>query len=221
MKRDNTMNILQHDSKSYFYRLFCIAASLLFLSGCSSFNETNLENSLGKDVDLIDYSYAIADDLIKNAYPPLIPRQREMALLTTTFVDNNNLKNTSHFGRLLQDNISSRFVQQGYTVHEVRLTRNLRIEELSGETILSRNLNLLNQSQKAQAILVGTISRSQRTMYISARLINPHDSTIIAANNYRLYMDSNVLAMFNLKKSGSDSDMIESPSEPLMNTLLY
>ncbi|MEE4166196.1 MAG: FlgO family outer membrane protein [Desulfocapsaceae bacterium] len=221
MKRDTIMYTSQNQAKSYFFTIFCIAASLFFLSGCSSFNETKLENSLGKDVDLIDYSYAIADDLLKTAYPPLIPRQREMALLTTTFVDNNNLKNTSHFGRLLQDNISSRFVQQGYTVHEVKLTGNLRIEEQSGETILSRNLNLLSRSQKAQAILIGTISHSQRTMYISARLVNPHDSTIISSNNYRLYMDNNVLAMFNLRKGGDDSDMIKSPSEPLMNSLLY
>ncbi len=199
----------------------CLTALLACLSGCSVFNETRLENSLGKDIDLIDFSYTIADDLVKTAFPPLIPRQKEMALLTTTFVDNNNLKITSHFGRLLQDNIGSRFVQQGYTVYEVKLTNNLHIEEGSGETILSRDLNRLNQSQKAQAILVGTISRTQRTMYISARLINPHDSTVISSKNYRLYMDDNVLAMFNLQRTDRDGEMISGPSEPLMNTLLY
>lgn len=213
--------MMQSTIKRYLADIACMTAVLIFLAGCSVFNETRLENSLGKDIDLIDYSYGIADDLVKNAFPPLIPRQRDMALLTTTFVDNNNLKNTSHFGRLLQDNIGSRFVQQGYTVHEVKLTNNLRIEEGSGETILSRDLNLLNQSQKAQAILVGTISRTQRTMYISARLINPHDSSIISSRNYRLYMDNNVLAMFNLQRNDSDGEMISSPSEPLMNSLLY
>ncbi len=205
----------------YLADIACMTAVLTCLAGCSVFNETRLENSLGKDIDLVDYSYGIADDLVKNAFPPLIPRQRGMALLTTTFVDNNNLKITSHFGRLLQDNIGSRFVQQGYTVHEVKLTNNLHIEEGSGETILSRDLGRLNRSQKAQAILVGTISRTQRTMYISARLINPHDSTIISSKNYRLYMDDNVLAMFNLQSRDSDGEMISSPSEPIMNTLLY
>ena len=199
----------------------CFAVILLSVSGCSYFNETKLENSLGKDVNIINYSYDIADDLVKNAYPPLIPRQQEMAILTTTFVNNNNLRNTSHFGRLLQDNIGSRFVQKGYTVNEVKLRKDLLIEEKSGETILSRNLELLDQSQKAQAILVGTISQAQRTMYISARLINPNDSTIIASKNYRLYMDKNVLAMFNLQLSGSNGDTIKPPSEPMMNAVLY
>ncbi len=213
--------MMQRTIKKYLTGTACLTAVLMILAGCSVFNETRLENSLGKDVDLIDYSYVIADDLLKNAFPPLIPRQPDMALLTTTFVDNNNLKITSHFGRLLQDNISSRFVQQGYTVHEVKMTDNLHIEEGSGETILSRDLGRLNRSQKAQAILVGTISRTQRTMYISARLINPHDSTIISSRNYRLYMDNNVLAMFNLQRRDSDGEMISSPSEPLMNSLLY
>ena len=221
MRTHKTAHDLISTIGQYLASTACITVTLIFLTGCTFFNETRLENSLGRDVDLIDYSYAIADDLISNAFPPIIPRQHEMALLTTTFVDNDNLKNTSHFGRLLQDNIGSRFVQQGYTVHEVRLTKNLRIEEESGETILSRDLNLISQSQKVQAILVGTISRSQRTMYITARLVNPHDSSIISSRNYRLYMDANVLAMFNLQRNNSDEEMISNPGEPIMNSLLY
>lgn len=215
------MYLLSKRLKNVSINIVCLAAALLFINGCSYFNETKLENSLGKDVNLISYSYDIADDLLKNAYPPLIPRQQDMSILTTTFVDNNNLQNTSHFGRLLQDNIGSRFVQSGYTVNEIKLRKDLLIEERSGETILSRNLKMLSQSQRAQAILVGTISQSQRTMYISARLINPNDSTIISSKNYRLYMDKNVLAMFNQQVSGGKGETIRPPSEPVMNSVLY
>ncbi len=215
------MHLLSYRLKAISIGIACCTAVLLSMSGCSYFNETKLENSLGKDVNLISYSYDIADDLMKNAYPPLIPRQQDMSILTTTFVDNNNLHITSHFGRLLQDTIGSRFVQKGYTVNEIKLRKDLLIEEGSGETILSRNLALLNQSQRAQAILVGTISQAQRTMYISARLIDPNDSTIISSKNYRLYMDKNVLAMFNLQVSGSSGETIGPPSEPFMNSVLY
>ena len=214
------MQLLSNRLKNISINIACLATVLLSISGCSYFNETKLENSLGKDVNLINYSYDIADDLVKNSFPPLIPRQQDMSILTTTFVDNNNLPNTSHFGRLLQDHIGSRFVQIGYTVNEIKLRKNLLIEEGSGETILSRNLELLNQSQRTQAILVGTISQAQRTMYISARLINPNDSTIISSKNYRLYMDKNVLTMFNLRLSGN-GDTIKPPSESKMNTILY
>lgn len=202
--------------------LIAYLAVLMFSqTGCSFFNETRFENSLGKDVNLINYSYNIADDLVMSAYPQLVPMQSEMAILTTTFVNNNDLSQTSHFGRLLQDNIGSRFVQNGYTVHEIKLRRDLLIKQGYGETMLTRDLNLLDQSQKAQAILVGTISQAQRTLYISARLINPIDSTIISSRNYRLYMDKNVLAMFSQQVGSSSGDTIKPPSEPFMNSVLY
>ena len=215
------MQLLSNRLKIHSINIACLATVLLFINGCSYFNESKLENSLGNDVNLINYSYNIADDLVKNSFPPLIPRQQDMSILTTTFVDNNNLQSTSHFGRLLQDNIGSRFVQIGYTVNEIKLRKDLLIEEGSGETILSRNLKLLNQSQRAQAILVGTISQAQRTLYISARLINPNDSTIISSKNYRLYMDKNILAMFNLQMVGGNAETINPPSEPIMNSVLF
>lgn len=204
-------------SKKQFTILLALA---VLLSSCSAFNETRLENHLGKEVNLVDYSYDIADDLIAEAFPPLVPRHNEMAVLTTTFVDNNDLKSTSHFGRLLQDHIGSRFVQRGYSVNETKLGKRMTINQHSGETILSRDLSLIKPSQKAQAVLVGTVSLTQRTMYISARLINPANAKIISSKNYRLYMDKNVLAMFN-SKIDDGSQAIQRPSEPLMNSILY
>ncbi len=197
----------------------CLA--LLLISGCARFNETRLEETLGRDVDLIEFAYGIADDLINEAFPPLIPRHPNLPILTTTFVDHNQLEKTSHFGRLLQDHMSARLVQHGYPVKEVKLRKDLVIEPQSGETILSRRLALLSDTQPAQAILVGTTSMAQRTMYISARLVNPHDATILAARNYRLYMDKNVLAMFNLKTATGSETLIREPAEPLINRIFY
>ncbi|MBE0583973.1 MAG: hypothetical protein IH612_09425, partial [Desulfofustis sp.] len=197
-EENNTMTaqplFLHHDNR-YFpgatTRMLLLLAIFL-LAGCSAFNETRLESSLGRDVDLIDFANEIADDLVSQAFPPLLPRQPNMPVLTTTFVDNNELEKTSHFGRLLQEHLAARLVQLGYPVKEIKLRPDLVIEPRSGETILSRQLALLKSTQPAQAILVGTTSMAQRTLYISARLINPNDATIIAARNYRLYMDKNV-----------------------------
>lgn len=195
--------------------------TLLLLTGCAAFNETRLESSLGRDVDLVDFANEIADDLVSQAFPPLLPRQPQLPVLTTTFVDNNELERTSHFGRVLQEHLAARLVQLGYTVKEIKLRPDLVIEPKSGETILSRQLSLLKETQPAQAILVGTTSMAQRTMYISARLINPNDATIIAARSYRLYMDKNVLAMFGLKTADGGGEFIKEPSEPLINQLFY
>ena len=94
---------------------------LLCLSGCTYFNGTRLEGYLGADENLISLSYKISEDLEENAVPRLMPRHPDQPLLTTTFVDNNDLNQTSRFGRILQEHITSRFVQLGYTVKEIKI----------------------------------------------------------------------------------------------------
>ncbi|BDD87059.1 FlgO family outer membrane protein [Desulfofustis limnaeus] len=201
-------------------RLSTLVLVVLLLSGCAAFNETRLEDQLGREVNLIEFANDIADDLVREAFPPLLPRQPQLPILTTTFVDNNQLEKTSHFGRLLQEHITARFVRNGYAVKEIKLRSELVIEPQSGETILSRRLDLLKDIQPAQALLVGTLSISQRTMYISARLVNPTTADILSAGTYRLYMDKNVLAMFGLRTAGDDTD-IKKPEEPLVNRIFY
>ena len=194
---------------------------LLFLSGCTYFNGTRLEGYLGADENLISLSYQITEDLEENAVPRLMPRHPDQPVLTTTFVDNNDLNQTSHFGRVLQEHITSRFVQLGYTVREIKLRNNMLIRPKSGEIMLSRDLKLINPSLSAQAILVGTYSYSKRKMYISARLINPENSTIISSMDYQMVMDENVLAMFGLKVAKDDPYTIEPPRESLINKIFY
>ena len=87
--------------------------------------------------------------------------------------------------------------------------------------MLSRDLKMINPSLSAQAILVGTYSYTNRTMYISARLINPENSTIISSMDYQLIMDENVLAMFGLKIAKDDPYTIEKPRESLINKIFY
>lgn len=197
----------------------CIAGALIFFTGCSSFNCTRLENLLGSDTDLIKFSYKIADNLVESAFPPLVPRHPDMPILVTTLVDNNNLSQTSPFGRIVQEHIISRLVKLGYTVKEIKLANTLKINPGSGETILSRNLAVLTGSQQTQAILAGTISHNDSTMYISTRLINPANSNIIATEDYRLCMDENILTMFQLKRRNDFKDTVDEPSQPLLNSI--
>lgn len=207
-----------------FLRSILAIALTLFLAGCSEFNCTMLEKNLGAEENLITLATRITDNLTQKAFPPLLPRQPDMPILITTFVDNNDLKKTSRFGRILQEHITSRLVGLGYTTQELKLRDTLLMQEHSGETMLSRNLQEINakQSLSAQAILVGTYSYTDRTMYISARLINPKDRTIISSYDYRLCMDDNVLAMFGLKRqSPHATDEINPPRESFINTLFY
>lgn len=196
-----------------FARTILLLAALLISSGCARLNCTRLESLLGAETDLIAFSYRIAENLSERAMPPLQPRNPQMPVLVTTFVDNNDLRRTSQFGRTMQEHIASRLVQLGYAVKEIKLAGSLMIEEQSGETILSRELRKLSGSQQAQAVLVGTVSYTERTMYISTRLINPVSADIIASDDYRLCMDDHILAMFGLQRGHGD-ELIAEPRQP-------
>ncbi len=198
------------------YLLF-FGSLLLLGAGCSDFNGTRLERVLGKDTDLISFSYQIAENLVARSMPPLIPLHPDMPVLVTTFVDNNDLTKASRFGRLLQEHIASRMVQLGYTVREIKLTRTINIDPKSGETILSRDLSKVSGELQAQAILAGTISRSDRMLYLSARLITPENGNIIATYDQQLYMDDNLLALLGLRHQDEIDNPISEPKQPRLN----
>ncbi|MGB3212595.1 MAG: FlgO family outer membrane protein [Desulforhopalus sp.] len=178
-----------------------------------------METLLGQDTNLIRFSYTIANHLSERAVPPLVPHHPGMPILVTTFVDNNDLHQTSRLGRVLQEHIASRFVQLGYTIKETKMSDTLSIKPQSGETILTRDLTKLSDEQVAQAILVGTISRTNRTLYISARLVNPVNNNILAADDYKLCMDDTLLTMFGLQRQSDIDRPIESPDKPLLNSI--
>ena len=199
--------------------LACVLLIVFFLTGCSSLNCTRLENFLGANTNLISFSYSIAESLTERSMPPLVPNHPNMPILVTTFVNNDDLTQTSRFTRILQEHIISRLVQLDYAVKEIKLADTLNIQPGSGETILSRDLSQLSGDQQAQSILMGTISHTDRTLYISARLINPTNHNIIASDDYQICMDDNILAMFKLQRLDGLENPIQSPNEPFLNSI--
>ena len=196
--------------------------ALLFISSCTVFNGTRLEGLLGGEENMIDLAYSIADDLEKHAFPPLIPRHPDQPVITTTFVNNENFDETSTFSRILQEHISSRFVQHGYTVREIKLRQKIHIEQQSGETMLSRNINEIRKDHKAQAITLGTVSINKRNLYVAARLVDPKSGNILSTADYKIIMDKNILAMFGLELIPEDDlDLVEEPKPSLTTRLLY
>ncbi len=202
---------------AYFSYLVVVALSI---ASCADFNGTRFEKMLGGKTDLVLFSYRIAEDLVGKALPPLVPMHPDMPVIVTTFVSNNDLEKTSSFGRLLQENIGSRLVQMGYTVKEIKLASHLFIEPRSGETILSRKTDDLNPELNAQAVVVGTFTRTNRVLYLSTRLVNPGNNNIVSSSDYKIVMDDDMLAMFGLKRQQVEGIVVEEPPQPFLNKIL-
>lgn len=200
--------------------ILAVISLLGLIAGCSSnLNCTRIEGLLGGDVNLVKLGEDVTDTLIKQSFPPLLPRQLDQPVLITTPVDNNDLTDTSSFGRSLQNHILSRFVQQGFVVKEAKLRRDVLIKAREGEFMLSRHLDELADKQRAQAVVVGTYSLAGRIMYLSVRLVSPGDRTILASYDKRLCLDENSLRMLGLQFS--DEDEVEPPRESFLDKILY
>ena len=72
---------------------------LLAAAGCSTLHGTRLEPLLGADVNLVRLGDRVAESLLTQAVPPLLPRQPDQPVLITTLVNNDQLAETSSFGR--------------------------------------------------------------------------------------------------------------------------
>ena len=187
---------------------------LLAAAGCSTLNGTRLEPLLGADVNLVRLGDRVAESLLTQAVPPLLPRQPDQPVLITTLVNNDQLAETSSFGRSFQNNLAAGFVSRGYAVREVKLRRDLLVREEKGEFMLTRDLQEMAGSQRAQAIVLGTYTLANRAMYLSVRLVDPADQTIRAAYEDRLTLDAISLRLEGLQVDDNDGCGPSGPVPP-------
>ena len=197
--------------------------TLLAASGCSDPNRTRLEPVLGGDVNLVELGDKVADTLISQTLPPLIAQQADQPILVTTLVNNDKLNDTSSFGRSFQNNIAAGFVSRGFAVKEIKLRRDLLVELHKGEFMLTRNLPEMAGAQRAQAVVVGTYTLTNRVMYLSVRLVSTANQSIRSVYEDKLYLDDNSLRLLGFKyANGSDGDeMVRPPSPSVLDSILY
>ncbi len=209
MKKEGEMKFLR--------KIFFVCVLLVLPMGCSNLNCTPFELLLGGDVDLVNLGEEVADELVKHSFPPLIPKPPGQPVLIVSLLNNDNLEESSSFGRVLQDHIASRFVQQGYAVKEVKLRSNLLIRQGDGEFMLSRRLGEISTKQNAQAVVVGTYSLANRILYLSVRLVNPGDQMVRATWDARLCLDESSLQMLGLQYQTRDE--VEPPSRSFLDKI--
>ncbi len=137
----------------------------------------------GREPGGSELNYGAADALL--ARTPWLKERRE-PLLAATFVDINNLETSSGLGRVIGEQIGSRFAQQGFTVIEIKMRNNIFVAEGTGELMLSRSVKEISQSHNAAAVIAGTYAVARQSVYVNARLIRATDNLVLAAYDYVL-----------------------------------
>ncbi len=142
--------------------------------------------------DVLGSSHAAADVLIQRAGDSLKPGK---SLIGATFVNIDDLNRASSFGRIVSEQVATRFSEMGYQVIEMLLRNNVYIKQRGGEFLLSRELRNISSEHNAQAVIVGTYAVARKNVYVTARLIRASDSVILASYDYIVPMDRDVAFM--------------------------
>ena len=180
-----------------------IARNLLVLltcyviSGCSTVGYLNDTLQLDRlaDTNLINANKQAANSLTTENTANLT---KDKNIISSTFVNLDNLEQTTPMGRLLSEQISTELTKLGYKMVELRLRQDeILIEEHAGEFLLSRDTEKLMKEYDTQAFLVGTYTVASDIMYVTTRLINPNDNSIINAHNYSVSLGPNALTLIN------------------------
>jgi len=154
--------------------------------------------SIGKDYNLVSSSHSAADQLLKAARQNGIDTKQ--AILVTSFVNIDNVQQSSTFGRMTAEQIGSRLVQRGYKVIEMKMRGTVFVQEKTGELLLSRQLRQISLQHDAYAVVVGTYGSSKGTVYVTAKLVRAADNVILSSYDYRLPMGPDTKKM--LQKRG-------------------
>ncbi len=109
-------------------------------------------------------------------------------IVVTTFVDLNNLNQSSVFGRVLAEQLLDELHKAGFTLSEIRKGRDIFMKEALGEMILSRNARDVLAKSSARAVIAGTYVVTTKSVIINARLLDINSPLVLSSSSYSLKM---------------------------------
>lgn len=182
-----------------------LAATMLgaLVTGCANQPDTPPATyAMATSDQFTPTNYSAADQLLKQLDGKLTPNQ---PLIVATLVNINHLEQSSTFGRLISEQVSSKFSQAGLQVVEMKLRDNIFMKQDQGELMLTRNVKNIAHSYDAQAVVVGTYAESDRLVYVNLKVIQPQTDIILAVYNYVLPKNNGVNAMLRNGYSHNDN----------------
>lgn len=164
-----------------------LGASLLLLNACAALNGADT----APEPDLSALAHEAAERIM--ASEPAMEQYSPM--IAATFVDIDDLGQSSTFGRITSEIIASALAQEGMTVREVKMSDSLFIEENLGELILSRQVQQISDEHDARSILMGTYAKGREYLYVSARLVGTDNAVVLGTADFRLPVDNHLRSL--------------------------
>jgi len=104
----------------------------------------------------------------------------DKSLAVTTFVDLDNLSESSSFGRFLGEQLSTELHKLGFNIRELRQRKTIAILRDKGEFALTREASELMKKFQVDAVLAGTYMLVGDEVVVNARVIDVDSSRVIS-----------------------------------------
>jgi hypothetical protein len=160
-------------------------------------------------------SYNAISHLLATAHPPagqLEVFNPDRAVLYSTTVNLNDYSETTNFGRLQAEALSTALVQhwQNDLVKMTLRQSSTPIVPQQGEFLLSREVRNLAVDFNVGAVLVSTYSVTIDKVYMNVQLINVDYNTVVAAVTYDMPLGPRTRAMLeNVEIASKDGDLFQ------------
>lgn len=126
----------------------------------------------------------LTEQIERNAHPD----SRVRPTVITSFVDLNNLGETSGLGRLMGEHFMHQLQIRGWNVTDIRMTRDLIINE-EGEFSLSRELKRLRGTLAAANVVTGTYTATVDGILVSVRVLDLATGQVVSTAQTRFMRD--------------------------------
>jgi TolB-like protein len=117
----------------------------------------------------------LADQLERNVDAKMMSQP----VVITSFVNLDSMKSTSGLGRLISENLIHELQIRKWRVADVRLSKNILINEL-GEFSISRDVKKIRDQYRLGSIVTGTYTIAANTVIINARVINIETGLVLS-----------------------------------------
>ncbi|NOX25359.1 MAG: hypothetical protein GXP59_04480 [Deltaproteobacteria bacterium] len=104
----------------------------------------------------------------------------DYTLTINSFVNLNNLYETSSLGRYIGEELMGDLQLAGVAVLDVRKTAGIMIRQKSGEYGLSRDMKELSYVHNSQAMVVGTYTYANGQIFLNARILRNNDGMVLS-----------------------------------------
>ncbi|MBU0481888.1 MAG: hypothetical protein KKG47_12385 [Proteobacteria bacterium] len=158
-------------------RLLAAAVILIALCGCLPGKARYGGTVSVVTPDFFGISEEITNQLTVNLRKDLAPDHR---MILTTFVNIDDLYETSRFGRAITESLATRMFRKGFGVVEIRKMSEVMVRKNGGELALTRDTSLLSGQHKVEAVVTGTYTLTPDTLILNVRMLEAATQDVLS-----------------------------------------